>query len=63
MERTVNQASKVDKYLISKTEDFFSSLAGGKAFTTPDMSQAYHQVLLDEPSRKLVVINTSKGLF
>ena len=27
------------------------------------MSQAYQQVLLDEPSKKLVVINTSKGLF
>ena len=28
-----------------------------------DTSQAYQQVLLDEPSKKLVVINTSKGLF
>ena len=27
------------------------------------MSQAYQQLLLDEPSRKLVVINTPKGLF
>ena len=61
--KTVNQASKVDKYPIPKIEDLFSSLAGGKAFTTLDMSQAYQQVLLDEPSRKLVVINTSKGLF
>ena len=61
--KTVNQASKVDKYPIPKIEDLFSSLAGGKAFTTLDMSQAYQQVLLDEPSKKLVVINTSKGLF
>ena len=28
-----------------------------------DMSQAYQQLLLDEPSKKLVVINAFKGLF
>ena len=39
--RTVNQASKVDKYPIPKIEDLFTSLAGGKTFTTLDMSQAY----------------------
>ena len=61
--KTVNQASKVDKYPIPKIEDLFPTLAGGKAFTTLDMGQVYQQVLLDEPSRKLVVINTSKGLF
>ena len=27
------------------------------------MSQAYQQILLDEPSKNLVVINTPKGLF
>ena len=61
--RTVNQVSKVDKYPIPKIEDIFASLSGGKSFTTLDMSQAYQQLLLDEPSRKLVVINTLKGLF
>ena len=61
--RTVNQASKVDKYPISKIEDLFTSLAGGKAFTILDMNQAYHQLLLDEPSKKLVVINIPRGLF
>ena len=61
--KTVNQASKVDKYPIPKIEDLFTSLAGGKSFTTLDMSQAYQQLLLDEPSKKLVVINTPKGLF
>ena len=61
--RTVNQVSKVDKYPIPKIEDIFASLSGGKSFTTLDMSQAYQQLLLDEPSKKLVVINTPKGLF
>ena len=63
VKKTVNQVSKVNKYPIPKIEDLFSSLAEGKAFTTLDMSQAYQQVLLDEPSKKLVVINMSKGLF
>ena len=61
--RTVNQASKVDKYPIPKIEDLFTSLAGGKIFTTLDTSQAYQQLFLDEPSKKLVAINTPKGLF
>ena len=61
--RTVNQASKVDKYPIPKIEDLFASLSDGKSFTTLDMSQAYQQLVLDEPSKKLVVINTPKGIF
>ena len=61
--RTVNQASKVDKYPIPKIKDLFTSLAGSKAFTTLDMSQAYQQLLLDEPNKKLVVINAPRGFF
>ena len=59
----VNQASIVDKYLIPKVEDLFASLSGGKSFTTLDMSQAYQQLVLEEPSKKLVMINTPKALF
>ena len=61
--QTVNRPSHVDKYPIPKIEDLFSSLAGGKLFSTLDMSQAYQQILLDKPSKNLVVINTPKGLF
>ena len=32
-------------------------------YTKLDPSQAYQQLLLDEESRKIVVINTQKGLF
>ena len=53
----------MDKIPILKIEDIFKSLLGGKSFTTLDMSQAYQQLLLDKPSRKLVMINTPKGLF
>ena len=60
---TVNQASKLDRYPISKVEDLFAKLAGGKGFIKLDMSQAYQQLLLDEDSRKYAVINTHCGLF
>ena len=60
---TVNQASKLDRYPIPKIEDLFSKLSGGKTFSKFDMSQAYQQLVLDESSRKFVVINTQRGLF
>jgi len=60
---TVNRVSKLDKYPIPKIDDLFAQLAGGKSFTKLDMSQAYQQLVLDEDSRKYVVINTHRGLF
>ena len=60
---TVNAASKVDRYPIPKIEDLFARLAGGKLFSKLDMSQAYQQIQLESESRKLVVINTHRGLF
>ena len=58
---TVNQASKLDRYPIPKVEDLFAKLAGGKAFTKLDMSQAYHQLLLDDESRKLQSLTRTVG--
>ena len=60
---TVNQECKLDRYPIPKVEDLFAQLAGGRLFTKLDLSQAYLQVLLDEESKKYVVINTHRGLF
>ena len=60
---TVNAASKVDRYPIPKIENLFAKLAGRKLFSKLDMSQACRQIQLDSESRKLVVINTLKGLF
>ena len=42
---TVNQALEVDQYPLLKPEDLFASLAGGKKFSTLDLSQAYLQLL------------------
>ncbi len=60
---TVNCASKLDCYPLPKVEDLFARLAGGKTFTKLDLQQAYQQIELDEGSRKVVCINTHKGLF
>ena len=60
---TVNSAAKLDKYPLPRIEDLFASLAGGTTFSKVDLAHAYQQVLLDEESRKLVTINTLKGLY
>lgn len=49
--QTVNQVAKLDKY---------PKLAGGKAFTKLDLSQAYLQLPLEDDSKQYVVINTHK---
>ena len=59
----MNPTARLDRYPIPWVEDLFAKLAGGKAFTKLDLSQTYLQVPLDEESRKLVVVNTHKGLY
>ena len=59
----VNQAAKVDLFLLPKIDDLFASLAGGQKFSKLDLAHAYEQLELDEASKQLVVINTQKGLF
>ena len=60
---TINQASQVDSYPLPRIDDLFASLAGGKRFSKLDLAHAYQQIPLDDASKKLVAINTHKGLF
>ena len=60
---TVNRASHLNTFPLPRIDDLFASLSGGKKFTKLDLAHAYQQIPLDEESRKLVVINTQKGLF
>ena len=60
---SVNQASKIDSYPLPRIGDLFASLAGGKTFTKLDLANAYQQIPLDDQSKKLLAINTHKGLF
>ena len=57
----VNQAAKVDSYPLPN--DLFTSLAGGQTFSKLDLASAYLQIPLDEASRKVLTINTHKGLY
>ena len=61
--RTVNKAAIVDSYPIPRIEDLFASLAGGTVFSKLDLAHAYQQLVLDDPSKDLVVVNTHKGLY
>ena len=50
-------------YPIPRIEELLESLSGGKQFSKLDLSHAYLQITLDALSRRLVTINTHKGLF
>ena len=60
---TVNRESICDNYPIPRTEDLFAMLSGGEKFTKLDLRNAYQQLLLDEESRKVLTVNTHRGLF
>ena len=60
---TVNRAAKLDTYPLPRIDDLFASLAGGTTFMKLDLAHAHQQILLDDDSKKFVVINTQKGLF
>ena len=61
--QTVNKVAPVDTYPIPSTIDQLAMLAGGEKFTKLDLSQAYQQLELDDPSRELLTINTHQGLY
>ena len=60
---TVNQAAKTDSFPLPRIDDLFASPAGGQAFSKLDLAHAYLQLELNGESKKLVTINTQKGLF
>lgn len=59
----VNAALEDCAHPLPLPEDIFSSLNGGTVFTTIDLSDAYLQVEMEEESKKLLVMNTPKGLY
>ena len=58
---TINPALDIDKYPLPRPEDLFATLAGGKYFTTLDLSHAYNQLVLDDDARPYLTINTQKS--
>lgn len=59
---TVNKAAALEHYPLPRVEELFSTLSGCQVFNKLDMSHAYNQIQLDEPSQKYVVVNTPRGL-
>jgi len=60
---TINPSLQVDQYPLPRPNYLFTYLTGENLFTKLDLTAAYQQMLLDEPSSKMVTINTTKGLF
>lgn len=60
---TVNKVINLDTYPLPLVDEIFASLSGGVSFTKLDLSQAYHQLPLDEESRKYTTVNTPAGLY
>ena len=60
---TVNRCVETKIYPLPTIDDIFARLAGCSYFTKLDLTQAYQQLRLDDESKKLLVVNTPKGLF
>ena len=60
---TLNRSMKIEHYPVPLLEDVFSTLRGGQYFSKIDLSDAYHQIELDEESKPLTTINTHLGLY
>lgn len=58
----LNQCLNLHHYPLSTSEVIFAALRGGQKFSVIDFSDAYFQIEVDKESKKLLVINTHKGL-
>ena len=61
--RLPNEAIKRVRHPIPTEKDISVELNGAKYFTKLDLTQAYHQLVLDEQSRYITTFSTHIGLF
>ena len=54
---------QAEQYSLPRIEVIFANLAGGQKFSKIDLRQAYHQIEMEEDSKKYLAINTHMGLF
>ena len=60
---TINKESECEHYPLPSLDELREKLAGGSKFTKLDLSQAYHQLELDEASKCYTTISTHRGLY
>ena len=60
---TINPQLKVEEYPLPRIEDIYASLGGGTLFSVIDLRHAYLQMEVEEQSRPLLTINTTRGLY
>ncbi|XP_037611722.1 uncharacterized protein K02A2.6-like [Sebastes umbrosus] len=61
--REPNKAVVMDSHPLPHMDDLFSEMRGATVFSTIDLANAYHQVLLAEESRDMTAFITHDGLF
>ena len=60
---TLNKNLEINHYPLPRYEECFQAMKGGQKFSKLDLKQAFNQVPLDESSKNLTTMNTSKGLY
>ncbi|XP_046975644.1 uncharacterized protein K02A2.6-like [Vanessa cardui] len=60
---SINKQLLVEQYPLPTTNELFSKIHGGAQFSKLDLSMAYNQFTLDDESKNLTCINTSRGLY
>lgn len=60
---TVNQAVKQFTYPLPTVNEVLATMTGGTIFSKLDLSEAYLQLPVDDPSSRILTLNTHKGLF
>ena len=59
----LNENLRDHHHPLPTAEDMFTRLNGGAFFSTVDLAEAYLQIEVEESCKKLLTINTPKGLF
>ena len=60
---TLNDHIQSDAYPLPTVEEVFARISDAQRFAKIDLKSAYSQIALDDESKSLSVINTTKGLF
>ncbi|XP_018406799.1 PREDICTED: uncharacterized protein K02A2.6-like [Cyphomyrmex costatus] len=60
---TINPKLIIDEHPLPTTNELFAKLAGGVKFSKIDLRQAYLQLEIHPENRKLLTLNTHRGLY